>query len=351
MQRPVIVTPPHQPMTTISADPSGPSPASDRGNSNRRRPWLAALLSALSPGLGQLYAGSPGRAAVVAVAVCAAVVALPLLAVSGPPTVLLAMTPVIGVLAMMVWYIHDAWRTARRASSPSRQRWFNRWYVYLGLGLALNVGILEPIRGIVRRDLIQAYHIPSGAMEPALLIGDVLYADKRGRATRPARGDVVIYESLETPGLLAAKRVVGVPGDTLAMYGGTLTRNGARIDERYVQLVPALAQPEAAIQEQMRHWQLEHVLPSEREQYAPTASDWGPLVVPHDNYFLLGDNRNWSYDSRYTGFVPAAQIRGRPHLIYWSYDPGEGTPLAWLTRVRFGRIGLGVPGDDGAPAR
>ena len=72
--------------------------------------------------------------------------------------------------------------------------------------------------------------------------------------------------------------------------------------------------------------------------YRPSRNNWGPLVVPDGNYFMLGDNRDNSSDSRYWGFVPDSLLRGRPMLVYYSYVPDSTHHFSWLTRIRWHRI-------------
>ena len=73
--------------------------------------------------------------------------------------------------------------------------------------------------------------------------------------------------------------------------------------------------------------------------YNPSRNNWGPLVVPKGNYFVLGDNRDNSLDSRYWGWVPDSLIKGRPFVIYYSYAPDTVDTFAWLTRIRWTRLG------------
>ncbi|MFH1764506.1 MAG: signal peptidase I, partial [Gemmatimonadota bacterium] len=87
-------------------------------------------------------------------------------------------------------------------------------------------------------------------------------------------------------------------------------------------------------------WQLEFLLPeTDRESYQPTRDDWGPIVIPDGHYFMLGDNRDSSYDSRYWGPLEQWRIEGRVVLIYFSYNKPSLRPFPWLREVRWGRIG------------
>jgi len=175
---------------------------------------------------------------------------------------------------------------------------------------------------------VQPFRIPSGSMEPTLLIGDFLLVEKQvGAEERPRifapigevrRGDIVIFRYPVNPGMHLIKRVVGLPGDRIRLHEGRVFLNGQALDEPYATYISA----------PMNHYRDE--FPSmERADPGVDAHWWaemrqrivdGELVVPADSYFVLGDNRNNSEDSRYWGFVPRANIVGKPVLIYFSLN-------------------------------
>jgi signal peptidase I len=131
------------------------------------------------------------------------------------------------------------------------------------------------------------------------------------------------------------KRLVGLPGDTLAMLGRTLYLNGRPQDEPYTRH----SDPRDSFSSSMM-WQCDH---SYRPgDCRPTRDNWGPVIVPVGRYFMLGDNRGDSEDSRYWGFVERTAIKGRPLLIYFSFDPRLPRALPWLTGIRWERIGQRV---------
>lgn len=196
--------------------------------------------------------------------------------------------------------------------------------------------------------IVQAFRIPSGSMERTLLEGDFLFANKalygaevpfvkkRFPAFRePVRFDIVIFDSVTDDGVNVVKRIVGMPGDTLIMQDNTLVVNGRRIEEDYVVLSDQSVDP---ADPQMRAWQVKYFLERSKRSYRPTLKNWGPLVVPPDSFFVLGDNRDHSYDSRYWGFLGRDRIRGRPMFVYYSYDKDGGLPFPFLTAVRWNRI-------------
>ena len=120
------------------------------------------------------------------------------------------------------------------------------------------------------------------------------------------------------------------------MVAGELSRNGRPVQEPYVQHLGS-GQPEPPDPE-MRRWQLRFFAGKDSAGYHPTSRDWGPLVVPRDSFFMLGDNRDGSRDGRFWGFVPRRNIQGSPMIIYFSYDPGHWRPLPFLTAIRWKRL-------------
>ena len=204
---------------------------------------------------------------------------------------------------------------------------------------------------LLRTFLIEAFRIPSGSMETTLLVGDFLFVNKAIYGAQipftnahlptfrePVRGDVLVFDSVEDEGLKVVKRLIGVPGDTLAMHGGMLSRNGRPVDEPYVQHDNIAKSESPDFREKMRRWQVRHLVAGDSATYAPDLQEWGPIVVPPDSLFMMGDNRDLSYDGRYWGFLPRLNVRGTPLLIYYSYDPSSWKVLPVFTAIRFNRI-------------
>lgn len=203
---------------------------------------------------------------------------------------------------------------------------------------------------LFRTFLLATSVITSGSMENTLLVGDFLLVNKVALGTtipftnaripgyaEPEHGDIIVFQADHSPGMDLVKRTVGLPGDTLRMEGGVLYRNGVGIEEPYVRRDPR--RPDAGDIRML--WQTEHLIPDpERGEYRPTRDHWGPLVVPRERYFMLGDYRDDSLDSRFWGFVERRKMRGRPFFIYFSYDRDALEPFRVLTAMRPGRIGL-----------
>ncbi|MCG8467214.1 MAG: signal peptidase I [Gemmatimonadetes bacterium] len=238
-------------------------------------------------------------------------------------------------------------RTSRRRAGPSIGRWMWEWTKSIFVALVLFI--------TVRTFMVEAFQIPTGSMENTLLVGDFLLVNKMVYGAEipgtdmelpafgdPARGDVIVFEpppsAEQPPRTNYVKRIVGVPGDTLEMRRAKLLVNGVPTDEPYVK--PALTRdtPSAHFS-----WQGKYLTSDDRRRrYRPTRDNWGPLVVPSDNYFVMGDNRSNSEDSRYWGFVPKDAIKGRPMVVYYSYDRKRTGSAPWLTEIRWDRIFKGI---------
>jgi len=214
-----------------------------------------------------------------------------------------------------------------------------------------SIGVALVVWFFLRTFLVEAFRIPSGSMENTLLVGDFLFVNKllygaevplvgtRLPAVRePRRGEILVFDSVEEEGLKVVKRLVGVPGDTLEMKESILYRNGQRVDEPFaVHGNPSwLAEPEQRAR--MRAWQAPHLAGRAAEGYEPDLQNWGPIVVPPDSFFMMGDNRDSSYDGRYWGFLPRLNVRGTPLVIYYSFDGTSYRPVPFLTDIRWRRI-------------
>jgi len=223
----------------------------------------------------------------------------------------------------------------------SFRRWAWEWLKSIAVALV--------IWFVLRALLVEAFRIPSSSMERTLLVGDFLFVNKalygaevplihtRLPAVRePRLGDIVIFDSKTEPGMKVVKRLVGAPGDTLEMRGGVLYRNGAGQVEPYAQRVDSAGD---SASDEMRYWQLRYLVDGvDRVGYRPTRDNWGPIVVPQEQFFVMGDNRDNSYDSRYWGFVDRRTVRGRPLFVYYSYDRDSWRVLPFLTAIRWGRL-------------
>jgi signal peptidase I len=183
----------------------------------------------------------------------------------------------------------------------------------------------------VRTWVFQAFKIPTGSMEKGLLVGDHLIVNKmvfaptisgleRGlMPDRPIRrGDVVVFKFPKDPERDFIKRVIGLPGERLEVRRKKVLINGKPIDEPYVQYLepPSLDGPPH--------------MDDVREEY-------GPVTVPDGQYFMMGDNRDNSEDSRFWGFMPKSYVKGEALFMYFSFNEDE--PLShFFSGIRWGRM-------------
>lgn len=278
----------------------------------------------LQAGLGHLYAGRPRRALVAWISSILAGVATVFVAAQLPPPLILPLLFLVG-LSLVVVIAWDAIRCASEAGPAFVPGPYNRWYVYASLFIFAGL-VIQPVELRLFRLFLDTYSLQSVSMEPTLLRGDYVFAKPLHRT--PIRGELVVCRMHRET---YVKRVVGVPGDTLAMRNDTLVLNGRPLPEPYV-----LRQPVAESPDPQFDWQRHFLLPSvDGLGYQPTKITWGPIVLPAAAYFVLGDNRDESFDSRHAGFLPADSIRQRPIAVYFSRDPETG-------RVRWERVGTSV---------
>jgi len=192
---------------------------------------------------------------------------------------------------------------------------------------------------VIRTFFVQAYKIPSGSMEPTLLIGDHILVNKIGYGLRipdsifglkpaglplghylthfsePRRGDVIVFVYPEDRSKDFIKRIIGVPGDTVEGRDGAVFINGARVSDPHA------------------HFTAESELPS---PVIFRGRNFGPVTVPPGKFFVMGDNRDQSHDSRFWGYVDISDIEGKAMFVYWSWDGENGgvVPIRW---DRFGK--------------
>jgi signal peptidase I len=174
---------------------------------------------------------------------------------------------------------------------------------------------------LIRTFIVQAFKIPSGSMIPTLLIGDhilvnkflygtqIPFTDKKILIFRePEKGDIIVFKYPENPAKDFIKRVIATEGDTIEEKNKVVYVNGEPVTETYAY----------------------HYDPTMHSDSDPRDT-FGQIRVPKDKIFVMGDNRDHSYDSRFWGFVDEKEVKGKAFIIYWSWDPDK-----W---VRFNRIG------------
>jgi signal peptidase I len=258
-----------------------------------RRPWLAALLTLLTTGLGHLYAGKLKRGIVLfGIGEFLVLIFAVAFDVIAPNVFFILFAIAVGII-FIVFCVSDAIAIAKRNRENYEPAKCNRWFAYVGyiVFVALFNHIYTSV--FIIPFFIQAYNIPVASMEPTLLIGDHIIVNKHiYKTSMPKRGDVVVFKYPENPKVEYLKRLIGEPGDTIEIAGRTVFINGKPLKENYVQYIDS----------------------------GSIDAHFGPVHIPSGNYFVLGDNRDNSADSRYWGFLPRENLTGKPLFIYWSYE-------------------------------
>jgi len=282
--------------------------------SPRRKPWIAGLLSGLQPGLGQLYNGQHKKAIVLALfpffVVAPVFLWLLIYAPLHPPYNLLL--PILLVVAVLVAIVRDAMRVARQQGDTYQLRPYNKWYIYFAVAL-FGVFVLQPVIGDSVKHYVTAFKVPAKSMAPTLVSGDHILIDTSTswNGKRLERGDIIVFLFPEDETKKFVKRVIGLPGDTIHIRRKTVYVNDTALDDSaYTQRID----------------------PGFLDEQVSPRDTFGPVTVPADSYFVMGDNRDQSLDSRFFGYVQRSKVVGRMLFVYWSWDDEEN-------RVRWERIG------------
>lgn len=198
---------------------------------------------------------------------------------------------------------------------------------------------------LLRSFLFEPFRIPSGSLEPTLLTGDFILVNKYNYGVRlpvahkkifatgePARGDIMVFRWPPNPSYDFIKRVIGVPGDKISYINKQLTVNGQKIPQEFLRNSQAVNETGSEWQAQEKQEDLLGVKHYIYIDPAKPDQDFRDIVVPEGMYFVMGDNRDDSADSRFWGFVPEKNIVGKAVLVWLSWD---GTNK----NLRFNRMG------------
>ncbi len=244
---------------------------------SNKDPWLAVFLSRIMPGLGHLYI----KKNLLGILLCIFYIISSI--------VFVFISPILVLLSAMIIYIFIVYQSYIVA--PIRRE-NSRLIILIFSALLVIFPILNAIwEGFIRNFIAESRYTPSSAMSPTLKINDRLIIDKWSyRFQTPQRGDIVVFaptEYLEKQNFHDAfiKRLIGLPGERIQVRGGLVYVNERPLSENYI---------------------------AEKPRY-----NYGPVVVPPDAYFVMGDNRNNSYDSHYWGFVPRYKIIGKATKRFW----------------------------------
>jgi signal peptidase I len=277
-----------------------------------RKPWIAGLLSFFCFGLGQLYLGDPRRAILQFTGALIIVCFFYLCQLFYP---LFGMSITIASLLFYVYFcIVDAVNVARGLEQNYTPKKENRWYYYLSFYLIGGFIVFPVVQSTAKKYVAQTYRVSSGSMRHTLQAGDYIVANKLLYIySDPKRGDVVVFPSPKDPDRTYLNRVVGLGGETIEIRNKRVLIDSHFLDESY------------AI----------HLDERTRSGLQNSRDNLGPMTLPPDSLFVMGDNRDQSYDSRFYGFIQKKSIEGKASKIYWSWDEQA-------FRVRWNRIGKAI---------
>lgn len=274
-----------------------------------RKPWLAALLTFFTIGIGHVYCGMALRGIIlflIGVFFFGVFLSFSLLF---PPV-----GPILGIIIGLLFGIYcviDAYKIAKESNSQYTLKNYNRWYVYLLCWLIGSVAIGNLVQMSIKANVVEAFKIPSGAMLNTLQIGDRIICNKLAyKTSETKRGDVVIFPFPKDPAVKYVERVIGLPGELIEIKNKKVFINGNLLNEPYaINTTSTILSAETSPRDNV-----------------------DPIEIPENQLFLMGDNRDNSYDSRFWGFVNKSEIKGKVIYAYWSWNSKE-------TRVRWSRIG------------
>ncbi len=294
----------------------------------RRKPLFALLMSFILPGYGQLYNGELNKAIWL-------FLGFALLTVPGIAVIALylpvswTLPAMLGslILLIVLWLygLVDAFFTARRQQNYELKNWQNSG-MYLLVLLLCSVLALPLLTDFVRNNLVESFRVPSASMEPTVLTGDILFADKRYNRTgfkqAVQRGDIAIFVYPNDRTTYFIKRVIGLPGERVKIKGADVSINGKPLRFQTAAAANGLLVTET---DGKARWQ---VFWGDTKLQLPQTE----LIVPPGQVFMMGDNRAASNDSRFFGTVPLQDVVGKARQVWLS---AKGDSFRW---ERMGRV-------------
>ena len=269
-----------------------------------RKWWVAVILSLVQPGLGQIYNGQIQKAIII-YALSLLLIPVMIICVKAGFIRTLLVALVLLTSIYYIWVAVDAGRTSLKNSKEYFLKKCNKVVIYICIIIAAYAAT-NMISVLVKNNFIQTFKFRSGSMEPTLLVGDWIFVDRSQQARNPQRGDLIVFAFPEDESKDFIKRVVAIGGDTVEIRDKQLILNGKIVKEEYI-----------------KHGG-EHILPSS----ISGRDNFGPITVPANSFFVLGDNRDNSFDSRFFGFVDRSKIKGKVKSIYLSWD-SERNAIRW----------------------
>jgi signal peptidase I len=278
-----------------------------------RRPWIAAILSFIMPGLGQAYSGLLPRG-LIWMLLCGISSVAGLLILSHPTAYSWTLGCAAGLAQVAIWIagVIDSYRCALRCRADYQLKDYNRWHVYVLL-LLMGTGSLLSYALDVRVYLIQPFMIPSASMYPTISPRDHVVAVKNAYWNAdPQRGDMVLFTNPDNRREFWIKRVIAIAGDTVAVKDGDVYVNGAKLSRQLIG-PDVVSGATGQIFDEDNNGAKYRIFISQDHP----APDFPEITVPKNECFVMGDNRNKARDSRYVGSIPITSILGKFEYRYW----------------------------------
>ncbi|MDH3347587.1 MAG: signal peptidase I [Desulfobulbaceae bacterium] len=278
-----------------------------------RKPWLAVLLSVLTIGLGHIYVGKAKKGILLYVGQAVIfLVLIPLIIFK--TNIYFYFLLLLTGLGYLIFCAVDALKTARENKHSYELLKYNKWYLYIACYIMANMVVQPTVIHYFQENIVKAYKIPTSSMLPTIYIGDWILVNRfKYKITPPKRGDIIVFEYPQDPEIDYIKRLIAIAGDIVEIKNKKLFINNIEQTEDY------------AI----------HLDPKNINSIHSPRDNYGPLTVPNNTVFVMGDNRDKSYDSRFWGFVNVGKIRGKAISFYWSWDKDK-------KNVRWNRIGKSI---------
>ncbi len=283
---------------------------------SKRRIWIAIVMSLIMPGLGQVYCGKMARGLVLTFL---NILPIPLvlgLFLLSDSFVLVKIAILLAFFGLMVklFSIVDSANLAMRAGTDYQLKDYNKWHVYFLLVLIVTGGTIGSSL-YLRDQCMDAFSVPTASCYPNILPGDKIIANKNAyNKIDPQRGDIVIFINPENRHEKFIKRVIAIAGDTFEMKNNELYINDQKLEDSALNKIVINNSDGELYQETNGKTQYNIFLSDSSET---AIHDFEKIKIPQNHCFVIGDNRNNSYDSRNFGCVHLATIIGRADFIYW----------------------------------
>ena len=265
-------------------------------------------MSMLMPGLGHISCGKIKRGIILYLILQILSVAVLIISFKLPQPYNIALIA-IALVSVYLFIIIDSIVIAKNPNNTLKLKPLIGYSIIVGILIMNSYAIAPALRSAVKNNIIETFHIPSGAMIPTLLIGDYILVDKIVyKKNAPQRGDIIILKYPKEPQRIFIKRIIALGGDEIEIINKKVYINDNYLDEPFI-------------------------IHSDPETNQPPRDDFGPFIVPENSYFVMGDNRDQSFDSRFWGVINRKDIKGKAINLYFSWNKETN-------EVRWERIGM-----------